>query len=126
MKRRRVYFCSFLLCLISCVIIAVYFGDMPFIRGFVGDVIVVSLIYFFIKVFIDPNEVRLALLTLLIAYVTELLQYFNFISWLGLGNNAFARIVFGSYFDWKDILAYTIGAFFAYILDTRLIRSCMQ
>lgn len=56
------------------------------------------------------EAVKAAVLVLLFAYAIELLQYLQFINWIGLEENTFAKVVLGSQFDWKDILAYTVGA----------------
>ena len=39
----------------------------------------------------------------------EVLQYFDLVTLLGLSGNRFARIVFGSVFDVKDLACYAAG-----------------
>lgn len=122
MKRRLVYFSLTTLCFIACILIVVFFSDNQIIRGFIGDIIVISLIYFFIKIFCDFNALKLAIFTLVIAYTTEFLQYLNLTALLGLEHNVMARIIFGTVFDPYDLAAYTIGVVLVYIIDTRLVR----
>lgn len=122
MKRRLVYFSLTTLCFIACILIVRFFNDNQLIRGFIGDIIVISLIYFLIKIFYYFNTLKLAIFTLVIAFTTEFLQYLNLTTFLGLEHNAMARIVFGTVFDPYDLVAYTIGTALVYIIDTRLVR----
>ena len=90
------------------VFIALFVHD-NFIRPFFGDVLVVILIYCFIKSFINSPVVVTAVAVLLFAYAIEVLQYFNIIKVLGLQNSAIARILIGTSFEWTDLLAYALG-----------------
>lgn len=47
---------------------------------------------------------------LFFAYFIELLQYLEFVKWIGFGNNRYAKVVLGNYFEWADILAYSMGS----------------
>ncbi|ELS30906.1 MULTISPECIES: DUF2809 domain-containing protein [Pseudanabaena] len=88
--------------------IAVFFNDQ-FIRPFLGDVLVVILIYCFVKTFwkIRPNIAALSVLVF--ACAIEGLQYLNLVDRLGLRQYKLLAIILGTTFDWKDILAYVIG-----------------
>lgn len=102
---------SFLIAVIIFIIevlIALYITD-NFVRPYVGDVLVVILIYYFVKAFINIPIGPLALGTLLFSYLIETLQYFQFVKLIGLGDNKLANVVLGNYFAWEDIIAYTIG-----------------
>lgn len=88
--------------------IALFVHD-KIIRPYAGDFLVVILIYVFFKSFLDVSTYALALSVLLFAYVIEILQYFNFISLLGLQHSMLARLIFGNSFQWLDIVAYTLG-----------------
>ncbi|MHB8064693.1 MAG: ribosomal maturation YjgA family protein [Ruminiclostridium sp.] len=122
MKRRLVYFSLSFLCFIACVFIVKLFKDNQFIRGFIGDIIVISLIYFFIKILYDFNALKLTVFTLVIAFITEFIQLLKLTALLGIENSTLARLILGSVFDPYDLIAYTIGAFLVYIIDTRLVR----
>ena len=78
-------------------------------RPFVGDVLVVVLIYAFVKTFIDARPIKVATGVLIFAVIVEISQYFNMAVALGIEDYELARIVFGSTFDLLDILAYLIG-----------------
>ena len=90
------------------VLIALFVHD-SFIRPYIGDVLVVMLIYCFCKSFCKLPTISLALGVLLFAYFIELLQYLHIVKWLGLSNSKFATIVIGNSFSWQDILCYTVG-----------------
>ncbi len=90
------------------VIIALYVHD-AIVRPYIGDLLVVILIYCFAKTFVDTPILPTAITVLVFAYFVEWLQYLQIVNWLGLQNNAFARTVIGTTFQWGDILAYTLG-----------------
>ncbi|MFA0963423.1 DUF2809 domain-containing protein [Roseivirga sp. BDSF3-8] len=98
------------------VLIALYVRD-AIIRPYVGDFLVVMLVYYFFRTFLTFSKVYLALATLLIAYLVEVLQYLNLLGALSLQDNKLARIVLGSSFEWIDMLAYTLGVIVVYWLD---------
>lgn len=90
------------------VLIALFVHD-KIIRPYIGDTLVVILIYCFVKAFLDIPVLPAALGVLAFSYIIEILQYFHFINWLGLNHSKVARIVLGNSFAWIDILAYTVG-----------------
>lgn len=98
------------------ILIAVSVHD-KFVRPYVGDFLVVILLYSFFRSFLNLSFIRLAFLSLLIAYTVELLQYFHLVQQLGLQNNTIARTVVGSSAEWTDILAYTLGIAFVIGLE---------
>lgn len=122
MSRRLVYFSLSLMCIIFCILIVLLFSETPFIRGLVGDVIIVVFIYYFIMTLKDFSSIYVVIFTLILALITEVLQYFDFASILGLQHNKIAQLVIGSIFDPMDMIAYTIGGIVAYIIDTKIIK----
>lgn len=52
---------------------------------------------------------KLACGVLLFAWAIETAQYFQVVRLLGLEDNALARIVIGTTFDVRDLLAYSLG-----------------
>jgi Protein of unknown function (DUF2809) len=104
----RPSFLIFLLILILEIIIGTFFHDR-FVRYFVGDVLIVVLICYFIR---SWCAIRLRVLlwgTLIFAVLTELAQYVDLVGLLGWQHSEFTRLTIGSTFDWMDLLAYTIG-----------------
>lgn len=91
-------------------IIAIFIND-SFIRPFIGDVLVIVLIYLFIQIFFVCKKLKLVIAVLLFSYLIEIGQYYDLVSILQLQNITIARIVIGSTFDVMDFFAYSVGAF---------------
>jgi hypothetical protein len=91
------------------VCIGVFVHDR-FVRPFVGDVLVVVLIYSLVRVFCESSPAKVAVGVFAFACLVELGQYLDLVSVLGLQDSLVARIIIGATFDWKDILAYALGA----------------
>lgn len=125
-KQLRVkYVIVFILLLFVEVIIALYVHD-TFVRPYVGDMLVVILVYSFMRIFIPDRCRLLPLYVFLFAAGVELLQYFRLVQILGLENNTFLRIIIGSVFDIKDIACYGVGSIllgaFQWTISKRGIR----
>ncbi len=115
------YLIGFLVLLIIEVLIALYIHD-DFIRPYIGDVLVVMVLYCLIRIFI-PNGVRLMPLYIFVfAACVEVLQYFSLVEVLGLENNRFLRILIGSVFDIKDIISYGVGC----VIITAVTHICSK
>lgn len=102
----------YLLCCLGIFIIetliAMYVHD-TIIRPYAGDILVVVLVYCFVRIFISRPLRWLPLWVFLFACCIEFMQYFQLADILGLRHNNVARIVLGSVFDWKDIACYALG-----------------
>lgn len=107
-KRRAGYAIAFILFLVIEFLIAVFVHD-SFIRPYVGDVLVVIVIYCFVRIIMPEKFSWLPMIVFIFAVVVECLQYFDIVSVLGLEHNTFLHILIGSTFDVKDILCYGIG-----------------
>ena len=90
------------------ILIAKYLHD-AYIRPFGGDVLVVVLIYAFLRIFLKTNYKKLALGVLIFSFVIEFLQLFHYVNWLGLQDNKFWSVALGTYFNVYDLLAYFVG-----------------
>ncbi len=102
------YFLGTIILFLIEVLIATFF-ETGFIRHYVGDFIVVILIYCFVRSFLIIPVLPAAIGVLFFAYFIEILQYLEFVKWISLENNRFANVVLGNYFEWADMLAYTLG-----------------
>ncbi|MDE5862850.1 MAG: DUF2809 domain-containing protein [Lachnospiraceae bacterium] len=107
-KGRIKYSVTFLMLLMTEVLIALYVHD-NFIRPYIGDVLVVIVVYCFVRIWIPDKCRLLPLYVFLFAAGVEMLQYFDLVRVLGLEENVFLRVLIGSVFDWKDILCYAVG-----------------
>jgi hypothetical protein len=110
-------FCFFVLLLAIEIFIATYVQDR-FIRPFVGDVLVVMLIYFFLKTFIQTQNRYLLVGVWVFACVIEVLQGFKLVNLLGLEQNQLMVILLGATFDGYDILAYSMGIFLLQLYES--------
>ena len=116
MKKRLFFFSAFLLIFAAEIIIALFVHD-SIIRPYFGDVLIVILIYCLIRTVFPDKITLLPLYIFLFSATVEVLQYFNFVSLMGLGNNAFARLFFGTTFSMIDILCYLIGSLFCALYE---------
>ena len=82
------------------------------IRPFVGDVLVVVLIYCFVRIFLNNTYWKLAFGVFLFACVIEILQYFDYVALLHLENYRIISIILGRTFEWLDFIAYLTGLLF--------------
>lgn len=118
---KKYFYFTIILFLIE-VCIAVFVNE-NFIRPFIGDVLVVILLYCLAKSFWKIPSSILALLVFVFACIIEILQYFNFVNILGLQNYKILAIALGNTFDWKDIIAYAIGAITVVLLENKISRT---
>jgi hypothetical protein len=102
------YFFLTVLLFTTEVLIALFLHD-NFIRPYVGDYLVVILIYCFCMSFVSAPVWKISAATLLFSYLIETLQYYNLVGILGLRHSTLANIIIGNSFAWNDILAYTLG-----------------
>ena len=114
MNKNFFYAICFVVILVVEIIIGIYVRD-SFVRPYMGDALVVVLIYCFIRIFIP-------LYVLAFACFIEILQYFQLVDVLGISNRIL-RIALGSTFDLKDMVSYAGGYVFIllaeYFLDKK-------
>lgn len=108
MKRRFCCFLAFILILTIEIFIALFVHDR-FVRPYIGDVLVVIVLYFLVRIFLPEGCRWLPVLIFLFATGVEFLQYFRLVERLGLSDNRLMRTLLGSVFDFKDILCYGVG-----------------
>jgi len=108
MKINIKYLFAFLVLFITEVIIAVFVHD-ALIRPYVGDFLVVILMYTFIKAFVNKPIRFLPIFLFAFASVVELAQYYNIVNVLHLQDNKVISTIIGSSFDIKDIFCYLIA-----------------
>ena len=107
-NKRIAYGIAAAILLITEVLIALYVHD-SFIRPYIGDVLVVIVIYTFIRIFIPERCRLLPLWVFLFAVGVEMLQFVHIVELLGLKDNRFFSLLVGSVFDIKDIICYAAG-----------------
>ena len=97
------------------VLIATVLKDNFFIRAYLGDVIVVMLLYTFVKSFLIIDETKLILGILVFSCLIEFAQYFKIADKLGFREGSLMYIVIGNSFSWIDILCYAVGCLGLYV-----------
>ncbi|MBX2916674.1 MAG: DUF2809 domain-containing protein [Cyclobacteriaceae bacterium] len=121
LKFNKNYFGLTILLFIAEVLIALFLHD-NFVRPYMGDVLVVILIYCFVKSFLDMPEFVLAIGVLLFAFAIEFLQYIRILNVLGLEKSELMRTVIGTSFAWFDMLAYVVGTGIVLMAERNQIR----
>lgn len=106
------YFLATVFIFLLEVLIATAFKGIFFIRAYLGDVIVVMLIYTFIRSFFSiQNDVKLIFGILIFSFLVEFAQYFNIAEKLGFRPGSIMYIIVGNSFSWIDMLCYAVGGF---------------
>ena len=80
-----------------------------FVRPYLGDVMVVWVVYCFVRAVRPWGWKRLPLYVFGFAVLVEWLQFLNLSDLPVFAANPVARVVLGSVFDWADILCYGTG-----------------
>ena len=108
LKFNRRYFIIAIIILLVEILIAFFIHD-TIIRPYIGDFLVVILIYCFVKSFLNTPVWSTALAVLLFSYAVEISQYFHIINKLGLQHSKIASIIMGTTFGRTDLAIYTAG-----------------
>lgn len=111
----RYFFLTLLIFLVE-VLIATVLKDQFFIRAYLGDVIVVMLLYTLVKSFFITNDTKLILGIFAFSCLIEFAQFFNIADKLGFPEGSLMYIVVGNSFSWIDILCYGVGCLILYLL----------
>ena len=124
MKKRTTYLLLTILLLAIEVIIALFVHDR-FIRPYVGDVLVMMVMYTFVRIFV-PERIK-ALPTYLFGFaaLVEIAQYFQIVELLGMEENRFFSVLIGSVFDVKDIMCYAVGTILI-VIGQRIYNNCRK
>lgn len=110
------YFLFGIVLFITEILIAMFVHD-SIIRPYVGDFLVVILIYCFVRSFLNTPVIPTAIAVLLFSYAIETAQYFRVINIFGLQRYRVARIILGTYFSWMDIVNYTAGIIAVIVIE---------
>ncbi len=111
-KRNLVFF---LIVLIIEVGIARYVRN-SLIRGYGGDILVVPLIYNFIRIFSHGDRNKTICFVVSFAIFVEILQFYKIVEVIGI-ESRFLRIAIGNTFDFKDVICYLIGGLLVYLFN---------
>jgi hypothetical protein len=98
--------------------IALFVHD-GFVRPFLGDVLVVMLIYCAVRTVWDGPPLSAALGVFAFACAIEVAQAFQLVARLGLTHHAVLRTALGTQFDPLDIVAYALGTGLILLVERR-------
>lgn len=119
------YFALTILIFLVEVLIALFVND-NFVRPYLGDVLVVILIYCFIKSFLKLPVLTVAVFVLIFSFTVEFLQFLNIVEKLHLEKSKIARTVIGTSFSWIDLLTYLIGIAIVILIEKYWLKKEIQ
>ncbi|OPX44035.1 hypothetical protein CLHUN_20600 [Ruminiclostridium hungatei] len=108
MKINIKYIIAFLILLAIEIFIGLFVRD-AIIRPYIGDVLVVILLYTLVKGVVGKSIKFLPIYLFVFASVVELAQYFHIADILQLQDNKLISTIIGSSFDIKDVFCYLTG-----------------
>ncbi len=101
------YFILTILFFVIEVMIAKYASG--WIRSYLGDVLVVILVYTGVRSFIKVNRNFAIIATFIFACSVEISQYFKLAEILGFAKGSIAYIILGNTFSMEDLACYALG-----------------
>lgn len=118
-KSRTVYFILFLF----TILLGLLSRKISWIPLWLGDFLYAVMIYLFIRVFFPTKKATsLLLCSLVICYSIEILQLYQADWIIELRKTLFGRYVLGQGFLWSDILAYTFGIIFIFLIEKIILK----
>ncbi|WP_299102970.1 DUF2809 domain-containing protein [uncultured Winogradskyella sp.] len=93
-----------------------------FIRHTFGDYLVVILLYAIIRGCTNMSVWASSLVVLIIAFGIEFLQLTPFLAYFNLQDSYTAKLIFGSTFQFTDLVAYTLGIVTVLIVEKSITR----
>ena len=99
-----------------------FFGDVPFVRNYVGDGLWALMVFFGIALLFARWPVRtVALAATLLSYVIELSQLYH-APWIDdIRATRLGGLVLGFSFVWSDLLCYSLGIAIGVLIENQII-----
>ena len=91
------------------------------IRNYIGDILVVILMYSTIMSITHFNKTTVVLFTLVFAFVIEFSQYFKLADYLGFEHGSMAYIILGNTFSLEDLVCYLIGGLIILLVENAIL-----
>ena len=110
--------------LIIEILIGLYVHD-SFVRPYLGDTIVVILLWCIVRIIIPDGCVWLSGAVFLFAVLVEISQIFPLCDLLGI-ENKLLRVLMGTSFAWGDIIAYLAGCLLTVTADVIATRAARK
>ena len=115
-RERFKYIVTFLVVFIIEVLIGVFLHS-GIIRNYIGDILVIPAMYYFIRIICPKGMRKLPYALFLFAVIVEILQYMKLNNILGIDSNSILGILLGSTGDIRDIICYFIGTIIIIFID---------
>ncbi len=117
-RARLLWFAGFVALTALEVVIALFVHDR-FIRPYLGDMIVVWVVYSFVRAVLWPLAPPrlLPLYVFAFAALVELSQLFGLVNALGLSGNRLFSILLGGTFDVADLLCYAVSCVCLFVVQ---------
>lgn len=93
------------------------------VRHYIGDVLVVILIYSGLMSIINFNKKTVILFTLIFAFAIEFSQYFKLADRLEFEQGSVAYIVLGNTFSVADLVCYAVGCLLILLVENSYLNS---
>ncbi len=125
MKTSKLFRLIFFLCALALLVIEILIGLFvrdSFVRPYLGDTLVVILLWCIIRVVIPDRFVWLSGAIFLFAVLVEISQIFPLCDVLGV-ENRLLRTLMGTSFAWGDIVAYFAGCVVTLAVDSAILRA---
>ena len=116
-KKRFANLLIFLLLAITEIFIALFVHD-GFIRPFAGDILIVAVIYYFVRIFFPVGIKYLWVYVFIFATLIEIAQLVG-LTQIASGDSRFLQILLGTSFSIWDILCYAVGCAIIWIIERR-------
>lgn len=104
--------------------IVIFFSDWFFIRAYIGDVLVIPLMYCMIRLMTEKLPLLMPFLMCCIGFVAEGLQYIRLYELLGFDKHSLVAVLIGTSASWWDMLCYIVGMVLIY--GVMWLRSAMS
>lgn len=92
-------------------------------RSYIGDVLVVILIYVALMSIVNFNKKAVVLFTLIFAFAIEFSQYFKLADRLGFEQGSVPYIVLGNTFSVADLVCYAVGCLIILLVENSYLSS---
>ncbi len=115
-NKRIYYWFGFIILLTIEIFIASYIKD-DFIRPYLGDFLVVILIYCFLMAISQLSVLKGIITVLVFSFAVEFFQLINIVKVLQYQPPKIVMVILGSSFSVWDLLAYSLGLFTCLILE---------
>ncbi|WP_140485210.1 DUF2809 domain-containing protein [Flavobacterium sp. GSA192] len=112
----KTYFTFTVLLFLVETLIALFVHDQ-LIRPYFGDVLIVILIYCFLKSFLNFSVWTTAIIVFCFSFFVEFTQYIDLIGKLGLEHSGIAKAILGNSFSYLDLFAYATGILVVLIFE---------